>query len=63
MLLYEFISEEGKSRKEINDYIYPILNDTVEKMDSRVRTALTYLKSKNFIENKRTDTKPICIKK
>ena len=62
-LLYEFISEEGKSRKEINDDIYPILNDTVVKMDSRVRTALTYLRTKDFIENKGTDTKPIWIKK
>ncbi len=63
-LLYEFISEgEGKSRKEINDFIYPILSETMSRMDSRVRTALTYLRTKEFIENSGTDTKPIWIKK
>ena len=63
-LLYEFISNgKGKSRREINEYIYPILNDTIEKMDSRVRTALTYLRTKKFIENSGTDTKPIWVKK
>lgn len=63
-LLYQFIVEGvGKSRKEINEYMYPMLNDTIEKKDSRVRTALTYLRTKNLIENSGTDTKPIWIKK
>ncbi len=54
---------DGKTRKEINEYIYPILNETISRMDSRVRTALTYLRTKEFIENSGTDTKPIWIKK
>ena len=63
-LLYEFISDgEGKSRREINDFIYPILSDTISKKDSRVRTALTYLRTKKLIENSGTDTKPVWIKK
>ena len=63
-LLYEFISDGGgKSRREINDFIYPILSDTISKKDSRVRTALTYLRTKKLIENSGTDTKPVWIKK
>lgn len=63
-LLFEFISNsEGRTRKEINDYIYPILNETISKMDNRVRTSLTYLRTKELIENSGTDTKPIWIKK
>lgn len=63
-LLYQFIAEGmGKSRKEINEYIYPILNDKTERKDSRVRTALTYLRTKELIENSGTDTKPIWVKK
>lgn len=63
-LIYGYILDgEGKSRKEINDFIYPILSDTISKKDSRVRTALTYLRTKNLIENIGTDTKPIWIKK
>lgn len=63
-LLYELISTgKGKSRKEINDFVYPMLDGTVDKMDNRVRTALTYLKNKGLIENAGTDAKPIWIKK
>lgn len=63
-LLFEFISNsEGKTRKEINEYIYPILNETISRMDSRVRTSLTYLRTKELIENIGTDTKPIWVKK
>ena len=64
IIIYEFISEgTGKSRKEINDYIYPMLDESIERMDSRVRTALTYLRTKEYIKNSGTDTKPIWIKK
>ena len=49
------------SRKEINDYIYPMLNDSIETKDNRVRTVLTYLRTKGFIENKGSFTKPIWI--
>ena len=63
-LLFEFISNsEGKTSKEINDYIYPFLNGAITGMDSRVRTALTYLRKKGFIENAGSDTKPYWIKK
>lgn len=64
MMIYDFIIDNsGATRSEINDYIYPKLNDTKERMENRVRTALTYLRTKELIENSGTDTKPVWIKK
>ena len=63
-LILNFIKgSSGKTRKEINDYIYPILNQDIKIMDSRVRTALTYLRKKNLIENGGSDTKSTWLEK
>lgn len=48
---------DGITRQEINEYIYPILNDKKEIMNNRVRTTLTYLRKKQYIENLGSDTK------
>ena len=57
-LILDFIKESnGRSRQEINDYIYPILKDTKETMNNRVRTTLPYLRKKDLIENSGSDTK------
>lgn len=59
-VLLDFIKDgSGKSRKEINDYIYPMLDETLEMKNNKVRSALTYLRKKDLIENTGTDTKPI----
>lgn len=64
-MIFEYIrgSEVGRTRQEINDYIYPLINDNLENKNSRVRTALTYLRTKHLIENIGSDTKPIWISK
>ena len=63
-LILDFIKEgDGRSRQEINDYIYPILNEAKDNMDSRVRTTLTYLRRKDLIENYGSDTKSVWRKK
>lgn len=57
-LIYEFIkNSEGRSRKEINDYIYPMFNMEKNDMNNKVRTTLTYLKNKKLIKNLGSDTK------
>ena len=48
-----------KAEREINKYIYPMLNESVTKMNSRVRTSLTYLRRKELVENYGSDTKSI----
>lgn len=64
MLIYEFIcSSEGKTRQEINEFIYPKLNGDVQTKNNRIRTALTYLKNKKMIENLGSDTKSLWSKK
>lgn len=64
IMVYKFIKDNlGVTRKEINEYIYPKLNEAKVRMDSRVRTALTYLRTKELIVNSGTDTKPIWVKK
>lgn len=64
-LIFAFIKESsnGKTRQEINDYIYPQMNGNLETKNSRVRTSLTYLRKKDLIENIGSDTKPIWIVK
>lgn len=63
-LILNFVKDsEGRGRQEINEYIYPILNESKENMNSRVRTTLTYLRKKDLIENLGSDTKPIWRKK
>ena len=57
-LIYEFIkSSEGRTRQEINEYIYPMLNMEKNDMNNKVRTTLTYLKKKDLIKNLGSDTK------
>lgn len=58
-MLCEYIkSNNGVTRKEINNYIYPLLDSKETNLDNKVRSNLTYLKNKNIIVNKGTDTKP-----
>lgn len=61
ILLYEFIcsSKVGKTRQDINDSIYLLMTGTIEYKNSKVRTALTYLKNQSLIENVGSDTRPI----
>ena len=56
-------SSNGRTREEINDFIYQQMNDHLETKNSRVRTALTYLRRKGFIENICSDTKSVWIVK
>jgi ATP-dependent DNA helicase RecG len=64
-LIFMFIKEDscGRTRKEINDYIYPKMNEDLKRKNSRVRTTLTFLKRKNLIENIGSDTKSTWIVK
>lgn len=64
-LILVFIKEssDGRTRQEINDYIYPQMNEDLETKNSRVRTSLTYLRKKDMIENIDSDTKSIWIAK
>ena len=64
-LILEYItsSSHGRTRQEINNYIYPQMNDNIETKNSRVRTSLTYLRTKGYIENIGSDTKSIWIAK
>ncbi len=64
-LILEFIksSNNGRTRQEINDYIYPKMNINIENKNSKVRTALTYLRKKELIKNIGSDVKPIWVKK
>ena len=59
-LILEFINNGGgKTRQEINDYIYPLLNEEISSMNNRVRSSLTYLKKKGFIDNYGSDVKSL----
>ena len=64
-LIYTFIKESsnGRTRQEINNYIYPQMNEDLETKNNRVRTSLTYLRKKDLIENKGSDTKSVWIAK
>ena len=58
-LIYEFIRDsDGRTRQEINEYIYPMLDMRKNDMNNKVRTILTYLKKKDLIKNLGSDTKP-----
>lgn len=64
-MIVNFIKEslDGRTRREINDYIYPQMNEDLEVKNNRVRTSLTYLRKKGLIENLGSDTKSIWIVK
>lgn len=51
------------TRQEINNYIYPKLQEDLKTKNSKIRTTLTYLRKKDLIENKGSDSKPIWIVK
>lgn len=55
--LYEFIkNNNGVTRKDINDFMHPILNSNDEKeFNNRVRYLITKLKNDNLIENVGSD--------
>ena len=53
--------ENGRTRREINNYIYPLMNEELRIKNSKVRTTLTNLRKNNLIENIGSDTKPIWI--
>lgn len=58
-IILNFIkNSDGRSRQEINDFVYPQLADDIDIMNSRVRTTLTYLRKKSLIQNDGSDTKP-----
>lgn len=60
-LIFTYIKESpiGRTRKEINAYIYSQMNEEQVTKNNRVRSTLTYLRQKGLIENTGTDTKPI----
>lgn len=64
-LILAFIKEslDGRTRQEINDYIYLQMNEDLETKNNRVRTSLTYLRKKDLIENIGSDTKSVWIAK
>ena len=64
-IIFSYIekSKEGRTRKEINQYVYPLMTGENKIKNTRVRTALTYLKNKDLIVNNGSDTKSIWIKK
>ena len=58
-IILNFIrNSDGRSRQEINDFVYPQLADDIDVMNNRVRTTLTYLRKKSLIQNDGSDTKP-----
>lgn len=54
-------SENGRTRQEINAFVYPRMNDSQREKNNRVRTTLTYLKKKKLIKNIGSDTKSVWI--
>ena len=56
-------SNNGKTRKELNEYIYPKISGDLSEKSSKVKTALTYLRRKNLIKNVGTDVKSIWVAK
>lgn len=50
--LYEFIkNNNGVTRKKINKFIYPLLDEEEKELDNKVRYMLTKLKNEGLIEN------------
>ena len=56
-------SNNGKTRKELNEYIYPKISGDLSEKSSKVKAALTYLRRKNLIKNVGTDVKSIWVAK
>jgi predicted transcriptional regulator len=64
-IILKFIknSQGGRTRKEINEYIYKQISEETKNKSNKVRSALTYLKKKGLIENISSDTKSVWIAK
>ena len=64
-LILNFIKESsnGRTRQEINYYIYSRMNEDLETKNNKVRTSLTYLRKKGLIENVGSDAKSVWIAK
>ena len=63
--LLNFIKKhKGVTRQEINDYMYPMFeNANANELDNKTRYIITYLRERNYIENKGTKNKPKWISK
>ena len=63
--LLEFIrSNNGVSRQDINNYMYPFFNTTDQKeLNNKTRYIITFLRERNLIYNKGTNNKPSWIAK
>lgn len=63
-IILNFIKvNNGVTRKQINELIYPKLSGPNSLKNNKIRTCLTYLKNKNLIDNAGSDTKPIWVVK
>ena len=64
-LLYDFIANNsGVSRKEINDYMYPLYDTNDQKeLNEKVRYLLTALRKEGMIKNVGIDSNPIWIRR
>lgn len=64
-VILEFIcnTKFGKTRKEINEYIYPKISGSKSSKNNKIRTTLTYLRKKQMIENIGSDTNSVWVKK
>lgn len=59
-LIYEFIkNNNGCTRRDINNYVYPILNKDISIMNSKIRTSLTKLRMEGLICNCGSDIKSL----
>lgn len=64
-VILEFIcnTKFGKTRKEINEYIYPKISGSKSSKNNKIRTTLTYLRKKQMIVNIGSDTNSVWVKK
>ena len=64
-VLYDFIANNsGVSRKEINDYMYPLYDTNDQKeLNEKVRYLLTALRKEGMIKNVGIDSNPIWIRR
>lgn len=52
---------KGRTRKEINEYVYSVLNNNSKIVNNRIKTTLAYLRKKGHIENSGSSASPIWI--
>ena len=59
-LIYDFIkNSDGCSREDINNYVYPILNEDLVVTNKKIIVSMTYLRRKGMIKNYSSDKKPL----